>query len=249
MSISSLDNIFKEYIRLRTNGLQVNEAVRALSPYVTSLDTETRDKLAGHLRTWEHHRTQPAFADEDSARLLAISQIERTQDTTQCPECEKANAVHAVICFSCGGLLYPKHYIQNDTSTLPPTTDELINQAHFDSNAVLILLHEGSDYCFELYPQMQSYDLKIGRHGKGTNQLLDANLGELGDESLGVSRFHATIHYDKKTKTLQLFDMDSTNGTFVNEQRLHVNERRILRVNDVIRFGRLEMRIYFRVET
>lgn len=247
MPASSINNIFKEYIRLRTNGLQVNEAVRTLSPYVAALNSDARDRLAGHLRTWEHHRTQPAFTDEVRAELLAITQIERTQDTINCPECEKANAVQAVICFSCGVLLYPKHYIQNNTSALPPTTDELINQAHFDTDAVLILLHENSNYCFELYPQTQNYDLKIGRKDRGDSHLLDADLGELLDESLGVSRFHATIHYDKKTETLQLFDMDSTNGTFVNKQRLHINERRILRVNDVISFGRLEMQVCFSV--
>jgi FHA domain len=164
--------------------------------------------------------------------------------TIACPKCEEANAAHDVICSACAALLYPKHY----SDDLSPSMDELIKQAHFDTKAILILLHEESDYRFEVHPQAHQYDLKVGRYAKGDHQLLDVNLGKLGDKALGVSRFHTTIHYDKKTETLQLFDMGSTNGTFVNEQRLHVNERRILRGHDVIRFGRLEVQTIFHID-
>ena len=247
MTLTSIDNIFKEYMRLRSNGLQAKEAVSALYPYIGSLNAEGREKLAGYMRAWEHNRTQPELSVEERSKLLAIAQLERAQASISCPNCESENAAHEVICFSCGNLLYPAHYM-NSTSSLPPKTDDLIDQAHFDGDGILILLHEETEIEFKVQPQLVQYDVKVGRSSEGEPYHPDVNLGKLDGGSLGVSRFHATIHYDRKTKTLQLFDMDSTNGTFVNSQRLHANERRVLRHNDKIRFGRLELWVNFRVE-
>lgn len=244
MRLSSLDNIFKEYMRLRGNGLQATEAVRALYPYIASLNDEKRKQLAGYLRAWEHNRTQPELSKEERAKLLVIAQLERAQAIVQCPKCESDNAAHEVACFACGALLYPNHYITDD---LPPKTDELIDQANFDSHGVLILLHKASSKTLEIQPQLFEYDVKIGRSAEGEPQRPDINLNSLDGEGLGVSRFHATIHYDRKTQTLQLFDMDSTNGTFVNNQRLHANERRVLRDGDTIRFGRMEIQVRFQL--
>lgn len=242
--MASIDSIFKEYMRLRTNGLQATEAVSALHPYIGSLDAKAREELAAYLRAWEHNRTQPELSAEERSKMLAIAQLQRAQAIVLCPNCEAENAAHEVICYSCGMLLYPQHYM-NSTTNLPPKTDELIDQAHFDKEDVLVLVHQESGNQFEVQPQLVQYDVKVGRGAEGEPYCPDINLGKLDDGALGVSRFHATIRYDRKTETLQLFDMDSTNGTFVNNQRLHANERRVLRHGDKIRFGRLEVWVSF----
>jgi hypothetical protein len=60
----------------------------------------------------------------------------------------------------------------------------------------------------------------------------------------GVSREHAAI--SQSGHTLMLTDLGSTNGTFLNEQRLVPNQPRILRDGDMIRLGHLVTYVRFR---
>lgn len=59
----------------------------------------------------------------------------------------------------------------------------------------------------------------------------------------GVSRLHAALR--QGDEMLFLVDLDSTNGTFLNEQALSPNQPRVLRSGDQIRLGQLVMHIYF----
>jgi adenylate cyclase len=52
---------------------------------------------------------------------------------------------------------------------------------------------------------------------------------------LSASRVHAEINYDAKTDMLIINDLDSTNGTYVNRERLSSPKK--LRNNDLIRIG------------
>ncbi|MEO0564900.1 MAG: FHA domain-containing protein, partial [Chloroflexota bacterium] len=59
----------------------------------------------------------------------------------------------------------------------------------------------------------------------------------------GVSRVHAVI--EREEDTLTIMDMGSSNGTYLNGQRLAQNQPRVIRDGDEIRFGKLTTRIYF----
>ena len=67
---------------------------------------------------------------------------------------------------------------------------------------------------------------------------------ELVVPALGLSRRHAELSRDAAGR-LQLTDLDSLNGTFVNRARLHGS--RTLSENDVIHFGNAEFRLGVRV--
>ena len=54
-----------------------------------------------------------------------------------------------------------------------------------------------------------------------------------------LSSKHATLRHDSGEGTFMLIDLDSTNGTFVNDKRASKEE---LIDNDTIRFGRTEMK-------
>lgn len=54
-------------------------------------------------------------------------------------------------------------------------------------------------------------------------------------KDVSASRHHAELHADSLNDTLDLFDMGSTNGTYINRQR--VSGRYTLKPNDVIRIG------------
>ena len=59
----------------------------------------------------------------------------------------------------------------------------------------------------------------------------------------GVSKQHAVIELADRVLTLR--DLGSKNGTFLNMQALPVNSHRILRDNDIIHLGNLELVVHF----
>ncbi|MBL7164281.1 MAG: FHA domain-containing protein [Anaerolineales bacterium] len=76
----------------------------------------------------------------------------------------------------------------------------------------------------------RDYELKpgdntIGRH-LGNDIVID---------DISASRQHAVINYDLKSDAVTIYDRDSTNGSFVNRERL--TKKQPLRAKDVIRIG------------
>ena len=53
-----------------------------------------------------------------------------------------------------------------------------------------------------------------------------------------ISRIHAKI--EKREQGYFLTDLNSTNGTFVNDRLLDVNETVLLAIGDVVRFADVE---------
>ncbi len=59
----------------------------------------------------------------------------------------------------------------------------------------------------------------------------------------GVSKQHAVIELADRVLTLR--DLGSKNGTFLNMQALPANSHRVLRDNDIIHLGNLELIVHF----
>jgi pSer/pThr/pTyr-binding forkhead associated (FHA) protein len=86
-------------------------------------------------------------------------------------------------------------------------------------------------------------EVVIGRVDHHTDFLPDLNLTRFGAWERGVSRLHAAIR--RSGDTLLLVDLGSTNGTYLNGDRLTAREVRELRDGDRIRLGLFEMEIYY----
>lgn len=71
----------------------------------------------------------------------------------------------------------------------------------------------------------------------------DVDLSPFGALDRGVSRTHLAVAREKDT--ISITDLGSSNGTFLNGQRLMPHEPRILRDGDEVRLGRLVIRIAF----
>lgn len=72
----------------------------------------------------------------------------------------------------------------------------------------------------------------IGRHSSAALPILD----------LSISRHHAVIGY--QSEDFYLADVGSSNGTWLNQQRLTVGERYLLQDGDVIRLGSLMVEFF-----
>ncbi|PJF25755.1 MAG: hypothetical protein CUN53_11175 [Phototrophicales bacterium] len=56
---------------------------------------------------------------------------------------------------------------------------------------------------------------------------------------------HLSLSYDPTNDTLSVTDLRSSNGSFVNNQRLHSHEVRVLRTGDELRLGKLVLGVVF----
>ena len=55
-----------------------------------------------------------------------------------------------------------------------------------------------------------------------------------------ISRFHAVIN--KENQEFYIEDLNSTNGTFVNDEVLAYKEKKLLKSNDIVRFADVKYR-------
>lgn len=83
----------------------------------------------------------------------------------------------------------------------------------------------------------------IGRRDIKHNILPDLDLTELDTLKI-TSRRHACIEFDQKSYVVS--DLGSSNGTWVNGDRLRPKESRVLKEGDEITFGRNGVRVVFR---
>ena len=77
----------------------------------------------------------------------------------------------------------------------------------------------------------------IGREDSLTDTFPDIDLTPYGASEQGVSRRHARIITDGSQYFIE--DLESTNYTFVNQERVKPGERRPLQPGDQVRFGRV----------
>jgi pSer/pThr/pTyr-binding forkhead associated (FHA) protein len=88
--------------------------------------------------------------------------------------------------------------------------------------------------------------ISLGRADEGSEGRPDVDLEPHDALAKGVSRLHAKLrlHGD----LVQVQDSNSTNGTFLNEQRVSSTEWRIVRHGDELRLGNLVLKLYFSEE-
>lgn len=241
LRMSAIDEIFNEYTRMRLHGLEVPEALRALRVYVETLAEQEREILATYLRKWEKDRLyQPKHLP------FPIKQIhEDTQDFwLECPHCHTKTRPREVFCYNCGQILKSELGIV-ETKQFKSATSELYTNDFFGSESILVLSSRSVPRHLEMRPQRHRRELILGRKGEAESVAPDIDLSSLQASDLGVSRVHLAIVYDAASTTIQAYDLGSSNGTFLNGQKLHPNERRVLRHGDELRLARLTLKVNF----
>jgi pSer/pThr/pTyr-binding forkhead associated (FHA) protein len=115
------------------------------------------------------------------------------------------------------------------------------DSAYFGQQMTLALRVEDSDNLIRVRPGKS--ELVIGRRSPESVMIPDVDLARYQAEKKGVSRLHAALQ--RHDTTLVLTDMGSLNHTYINGQRVHAHEVRVVHDGDQLQFGQLRVNVYF----
>ncbi|MFQ3565905.1 MAG: FHA domain-containing protein [Aggregatilineales bacterium] len=268
--MATTQQLFETYIHLRAEGKDATAALQQLRSQIEQLRAADRSELVKRVREYEASRSQkpastnnkpieavsPGLSSAATTTMPASSTAAEAKPasaapaalgpkkmTITCPNCKKQNAPNEVFCYSCGTAL------QNSTSIFATTcfddaTSSILDSSFFGSDSTLVLVMRDTKQTYRIQPQHQEHEVVIGRSDGGTMKP-DIDLADQNAGQLGVSRLHLSLKYNPQQQTLSVTDLNSSNGTFVNGQRLYGQEVRVLRHGDELRLGRLVVRVAF----
>jgi hypothetical protein len=213
--MTSIQSIYDLYRKLRREGMAPVKALEFVREDIERLNTMLRAELVKMVRDWETRHQQDGT--RSTAGQAASSSEVLARETAQSP----------------------------DSTVLLESDEAPGDNAWFGPDSTLILIVRDSDTAFRLNPQQLDHDAVIGRSADTFAVLPDIDL--LGQQAAqkGVSRGHAAVRYDVQRAMLHIVDLDSANGTFINNQRLYPKEVRALRSGDELRLGRLALQVHF----
>ena len=147
---------------------------------------------------------------------------------------------------------FKDYEITDDTVERNLSTHEIVQQIevrrtsrggelHSGKRAILALVFPNSSQppiCIEVQDKFV-----IGRLQSSDGSTPDLDLNRYGAYLQGVSRQH--IAFLKQDDILQIMDLDSTNGTYLNGEKLMPQQARILRDGDQLCLGLLPVLVLF----
>jgi len=167
-----------------------------------------------------------------------------------CPSCHHNEIYGSLFCSECGAKLVtePGPDPQKNTMTnFPPTPSEnkplksVSRMALGKSRVSLHLIESG-----QILPLTERNVFSLGRVAEGQPIIPDIDLTPFKAYENGVSRLHALVKLEKKE--VVLLDMNSSNGTFVNGNRLVPRIEQPLKHGDLIQLGKLKIQILLNPE-
>ncbi|PJF31925.1 MAG: hypothetical protein CUN51_03010 [Candidatus Thermofonsia Clade 1 bacterium] len=163
-----------------------------------------------------------------------------------CPNCKYMNRVGMVFCENCGASLIGDAPLGTRTinEPLPSETREtvaVIKSAETFPTDVMLRI-EISDA--EPILLKQKRETIFGRRDPATGAMPDVDMTPFAGYRMGVSRRHAAIRRTENNQ-LELWDLGSSNGTYLNGVRLAAHRPNRLNDGDEIRLGQMVMRVRF----
>lgn len=121
-------------------------------------------------------------------------------------------------------IVYPDEPVQTPQPQIHPT----VCLASYHVHPKGVLIYEGGDKISDI--PLEQKEKKIGKSDQADVRIVRDT----------ISQFHAKIDYQGEEYYLE--DLNSTNGTFVNEEPLAYKERRKLQSDDIVRFADVRFR-------
>ena len=164
-----------------------------------------------------------------------------------CPACKYKNQADATVCAYCGAPLEfgqvsrttTKHVPGTTATSLPPITKDALLKTQAPRQGIAFYIQDR----VEPIETRDDRQFMLGR--KVTEDMGDAfvDLDPYGGFENGVSRRHAMIHQTKNG--YEITDLASTNGTFLNNQRLIPNEPYPLHNGAQLQLGRMRLLVLY----
>jgi ribosomal protein L32 len=182
----------------------------------------------------------------------------------QCPKCGEMNRPGVLMCETCGanlnanaaiplmtrtmenGRLHDYMPILNkpllETLDVSPNLRQNIERGVgvFDPGMALRIEVEGFHVPLQL--RIRAGQIVLGRRD-ATSSPVDVDLAPYSGYKKGVSRHHAVLI--RQDRHLILWDLGSSNGTFLNGTRLEPHQRHQVRDGDEIGLGQMVLKLYF----
>lgn len=166
----------------------------------------------------------------------------------KCTNCGEGNREGMLFCDVCGYSLtratqgqatIPTKRIDNDSDA--NIAKATWGAARFKQGSAIIIHVRDADEPVTVEPAQR---VIFGRSDDNSTVKPDVDFASYGAIEKGVSRQHAALEVNEDT--LMLLDVGSSNGTYLNGQRLLPNQPRVLRDGDEVRLGKLVAHIYFK---
>ena len=164
-----------------------------------------------------------------------------------CPVCKESNEPEAVVCRHCGEPM--DSGTRTKKTDLPAEVIEGIKDWSVDESAVpkngIAVYIDGE---FSPVHIDSSGEVVIGRKSGKTANLLEnlLDLSSKGGYGQGVSRRHAVIRRMKQGQGYEIFDLGSSNGTWLNEIRLAPQKHYPLVSGSHLRLGKMRLIVLYR---
>ena len=164
-----------------------------------------------------------------------------------CPSCGHTNREGALFCDSCGTYLHTGGPLSTDAlegeqaSKPGPSTFAPFVHGSSAANMSLVLTNVAEDRRFVLEPYEQS--VLLGRTDRKAHLIVDIDLTSTDGRAHGVSRRHARVHFINGNYLIE--DLESLNGTYLNERKLRPYLPEVLHDGDQIKLGNLTLGVSF----
>lgn len=162
-----------------------------------------------------------------------------------CPNCTHENEAGAKICTHCGNLLVPASatVVIDEEENASKRQDPKYGSVRFKNNLIIEIVEGSEEKAEFVFDRDEVMELMLGRKDPESDDAPPVDLDAYGGMNLGVSRNHAKIL--RRDGALHIMDNESSNGTFLNGQRLVTQQLRVLRDGDDIRLGKIVLRVTF----
>ena len=165
-----------------------------------------------------------------------------------CANCGHVNRPGVLFCENCGTSLSGKAAV-GTTKSFEEEQAEAATGAqltgagtdYFVADSTLRIEIEGGPEPIVVRPKQE---LVFGRRDPATGAMPDIDLTPYAGYRMGVSRRHAAIR-TADDNHLDVWDLGSSNGTFLNGQRLNAHRPYRLRDGDQLRLGQMVIRVFF----
>ncbi|PKN94506.1 MAG: hypothetical protein CVU44_05325 [Chloroflexi bacterium HGW-Chloroflexi-6] len=154
-----------------------------------------------------------------------------------CPVCKLKNEATATVCVHCQSPLQTHNTGHRTTQRMAGSTqlfdtDELQKNATIPDDGIVILSQESG----QEIAVVKKDKFVLGRLVENVEETI-IDLSPFGAYGLGVSRLHVLV---RKTKAgYEISDMDSTNGTWLNDEQLVPNKFYPITSGSNIRMGKM----------